>query len=83
MWNRIWRSLFNDALPHDKINFEFLADEFELSGAAIKNIMLNAMIKAASQKIPLNMNHILSCMSEEYDKIGNYVLAQKVIGYKW
>lgn len=81
--NRIWRSLFNDALPHDKINFEFLSDEFELSGASIKNIMLNAMIKAASQKIPLNMNHILSCMSEEYDKIGNYVLAQKVIGYKW
>lgn len=80
--NRIWRSLFNDALPHDKINYEFLSDEFELSGAAIKNIMLNAMIKAASEKIPLNMDHILLCMSEEYDKIGNGVLAQKILGYK-
>lgn len=78
---RIWRSLFTDSLSHDEIDFELLSDKLELSGAEIKNIMLGAMIKAASEKIPLNMKHILSCASEEYDKLENHIFAQKILGY--
>lgn len=78
---RIWRSLFTDSLPHDEIDFGLLSDKLELSGAEIKNIMLGAMIKAASEKIPLNMKHILSCASEEYDKLENHIFAQKILGY--
>lgn len=77
--NQIWHSFFNDDLPHDEIDFEFLSsDDFKLSGAIIKNIMLNAMIRAASEGIPLNMEHIVCCLAEEYRKMGSNIIAEKI-----
>jgi len=67
---QIWQSLFHEGLPHEEIDFDFLSsDDFAFSGAAIKNIMMNAMIKAGAERVPLSMKHLISGIKEEYQKM--------------
>ncbi len=67
---QIWQSLFHEKLPHDTIDFDFLSsDDFAFSGASIKNIMMNAMVRAGAEKIPLNMDHLMYGIKEEYRKM--------------
>lgn len=70
MRKQIWQSLFHEGLPHEEIDFDFLAsDDFAFSCAAIKNIMMNAMVRAGAEKVPLNMKHLISGIKEEYQKM--------------
>ena len=78
MRKQIWQSLFHEGLPHEEIDFDFLSsDDFAFSGAAIKNIMMNAMIKASAEKVPLNMKHLISGIKEEYQKMEITALSGK------
>ena len=52
------------------IDIDYLADNFELSGANIKNIALNAAFIAASRQEITGMEHIMEALQQEYEKSG-------------
>lgn len=66
----IWRSLFIKEVPYKDIDFDFLAQQFEFTGALIKNVMLYAAFKAASEDSAITMKHILKGVMYENKKQG-------------
>ena len=52
------------------LDIEYLAENFELSGAAIKNIAVNAAFLAASRQEITGMEHIMTALQQEYEKSG-------------
>lgn len=64
----LWRKFIPEALPREDIDFDFLADEFDLSPAEIKWTVLSAA--ASAEGLPLSMRHILSALKYEYEKFG-------------
>lgn len=81
MRRQIWESGFADKVPLEDINFEYLARQFEFSGGSIKNIILNAVFKAASEQQPVKMLHILESIRAENAKMGKTMLRQDFAEY--
>lgn len=73
----LWRKFIPEALPRENIDFDFLANAFDLSPAEIKWAALSAAVCADGS--PLSMRHIVSALKYEYEKYG---LAFPDIGYK-
>ncbi|MCH5204676.1 MAG: ATP-binding protein [Oscillospiraceae bacterium] len=73
----LWRKFIPEALPREDIDFEFLADAFDLSPAEIKWAALSAAVFAEGS--PLSMRHIMSALKYEYEKFG---LSFPNVGYK-
>lgn len=66
---QIWMSAFAKSVPlDDEIDFDFLAEKFELAGGNIKNIVLNATFFAASENRSVEMRHILKAVHKENTK---------------
>lgn len=67
----LWEKVFPQRMPLQKdIDIAYLADNFELSGASIKNIALNAAFIAASRQEITGMEHIVTALQQEYEKSG-------------
>lgn len=67
----LWEKVFPRRMPLQKdIDISYLADNFELSGASIKNIALNAAFIAASRQEITGMEHIMTALQQEYEKSG-------------
>lgn len=67
----IWRAHVPDAAPvADEVDFGMLADQMQVAGGNIKNIMLNAAFFAAANGQVIGMEHILRGARREYEKIG-------------
>lgn len=65
----IWESVLSNKVPiASDIDFDYLAQHFELSGGNIKNIVLNAAFYAAADKAPVSMEHIIKAMVMENTK---------------
>lgn len=77
---QIWQSMFQKELPYKEIDFDFLADRFEFSGAAIKNIVFNAAVLAAKEEC-LTMRHIIQSLAQEYRKMGQLVIREEFAEY--
>lgn len=73
----LWRRFIPEALPREDIDFDFLANAFDLSPAEIKWAALSAAVCADGS--PLSTRHIISVLKYEYEKFG---LAFPNIGYK-
>lgn len=71
----LWESMLDDEVPQEEIDFEYLASQFSLSGAQIKNIVLNACYKAAAAEGVLCMKHILEAVFQEGQKEGSLMLS--------
>jgi hypothetical protein len=68
---RIWRAHFPAEAPRgEDIDFEFLARQFKLAGGNIKNIALNAALRAAGEKAAIEMKHLILATKSEYQKQG-------------
>jgi len=68
---QLWQKVFPKQMPlSGDIDIDYLADNFELSGAAIKNIALNAAFIAASRQEITGMEHIMTALQQEYEKSG-------------
>lgn len=66
---QLWRHAFPAQTPlAEDIDFDFLAESFELSGGSIKNITLGAVFLAAAEHIPISMRHILRALQQEMEK---------------
>ena len=68
---QLWEKVFPRQMPlGDDIDIEYLAQNFELSGASIKNIAVNAAFLAASRQRITGMEHIMAALQQEYEKSG-------------
>jgi SpoVK/Ycf46/Vps4 family AAA+-type ATPase len=68
---RIWRQVFPAAAPRsERIDFGFLSRKFQLTGANIKNVAVNAAFLAASNGGVIDMPHIIKAIKREFQKMG-------------
>jgi hypothetical protein len=77
----LWRRMLPDELPLvGAIDFELLADRFELAGGHIRNIVLRAAYLAAADGEGLAMQHILRAAESEYRDRGRLVARGRLAG---
>ena len=77
----IWETVFPKIAPLDCIDFDLLANEFELSGAGIKNSALHAGFLAASDhdvNSKITIQHIIQGIKNEYTKVGKVLTNQQL-----
>lgn len=72
----IWNALFSGKLPHKEVDFNFLAERFELSGAVIKNVVWNAAVLAVEEGY-VTMKHLVQSLALEYRKMGQLVIREE------
>lgn len=71
----LWKSFVTNKVPLEKdIDFQYLAEQFEMTGGSIKNAMLTALFLAASQKQKCSIIHILKGIKQELQKQGKVLL---------
>jgi hypothetical protein len=66
----IWRQSMPEAAPVQDLDFEFLANQFRLSGGAIRNSALAAAFMAAEDGSPITMQHLAMGIKREFQKLG-------------
>ncbi|NEO85806.1 MAG: ATP-binding protein [Spirulina sp. SIO3F2] len=64
----IWRRVFPQQTPTQKLDYELLA-QLEVAGGNIKSIAMNAAFIAAKADEPIQMKHLLQAARSEYIKI--------------
>ncbi len=72
----LWEYMLDEPVPREEIDFEYLASQFELSGAQIKNIALNACCQAAAAGVRLQMKHLVEGIFQEGQKEGKLMLSE-------
>jgi hypothetical protein len=65
----IWRHCLASA-PVDELDFDFIADRFDLVGGAIRNASLTAAFLAAARNEPVTMPDVLRATVQEMTKLG-------------
>lgn len=67
----MWKRAFPDKLPLVDIDYDYLVNNFELSGSNIKNIALHsAFLAAADGSGTVGMKHLIAALKNEYSKSG-------------
>ena len=76
----IWQRTFPENAPcSPDLDLEFLAQNFEITGANIRNIALSAAFLAADDGGVIKMVHLVQAMRREYQKMGQ-ILRDKDLG---
>ncbi len=76
----IWQKIFPKNAPCDSsLDLKFLAQNFEITGASIRNIALTAAFLAADDHEVIEMIHIIQAIQREYQKMG-HVLRDRDLG---
>lgn len=76
----IWQTIFPKNAPCSPyLDLEFLAQNFEITGANIRNIALSAAFLAADDGGVIEMVHLIRAMRQEYQKMGQ-ILRDKDLG---
>lgn len=71
---RIWKTLFPVGVPRSPdIDFEYLTNRFRLAGGNIRNIIISAAFLAASEKVVVDMKHLLHATRRELQKMGRLI----------
>ena len=69
-------------MPVDgELDLEYLASQFELSGALIKNTVMSAAFLAADEGEAVNMRHILRAVRKQLSKQGRVLLREDLGKY--
>ena len=67
----IWRRVFPAEAPLAQIDFDYLVENFELSGSNIKNIAVHsAFLAAADGADAIGMQHVVAALKNEFTKSG-------------
>ncbi len=71
---RLWRTMLpTEAAVAADIDYESLADRYEMSGGYIKNAALRAAFLAADEGVPISMRHLTRAARSEYQAMGKVV----------
>ncbi|MCR5503016.1 MAG: ATP-binding protein [Lachnospiraceae bacterium] len=80
----IWKSSFGSGVPvSEDIDYDFLAEKFELSGGEIKNIVLNAVFYGAAEGGEVAMRHIMKAVYRENTKLKRIAFDGDYGGYAY
>ena len=72
---QIWQQIWPDAIPlSSDLDLDFLARQFEVTGASIRNIALTAAFLAASDGGNITHHHLLGALRREYQKMGKILM---------
>ena len=78
IWSRIWPK---DTPRDPDLDLEFMAYQFELPGANIRNIALRAAFLAASDGGTVQMKHLIIALQREYQKMGKMLMGEQLGAY--
>ncbi len=68
---KIWEKTIPSAMPvGDDVDFDFLAEKFEITGSGIKNAVYGAAFLAAAKEKPVGMEEFILAVKREYEKNG-------------
>lgn len=71
---RIWQGIWPAATPvAPEVDWDFLAQQFKLSGGHIRNVALAAAFLAAENGQMVTMKHLLQATRREFQKMGKVV----------
>ena len=65
----LWHKMFPPQAPREDLSLDFFADHFELSGSAIKEVVVNAAFIAAKDGV-IRDSHIQEALKLHYEKAG-------------
>ena len=75
---RIWEKIWPDTLPIDpEINWQVLAEQFEITGGNIRNIALGAAFLAAEEEKKITSRYLKQAIRREYQKMGQPLMDSK------
>jgi hypothetical protein len=67
----IWNKAFPEQVPRSNdLDLKFLADNLQISGGNIKNVVVNSAFLAAKKSEPVSMSHIVLAIKREFEKMG-------------
>jgi AAA+ superfamily predicted ATPase len=78
IWEQIWPQHTPRSLDLD---LDFLAQQFEIPGANIRNIALRAAFLAADDGGMVSMEHLIGAVRREYQKMGKILMVEELGGY--
>ena len=71
---KLWQSVFPQEVDVSEIDFEYLAEKFEISGSMIKASAVAATFLAVRANSKLLMEHVMQALKAEMNKNGNLIL---------
>ncbi|MBQ4347548.1 MAG: ATP-binding protein [Firmicutes bacterium] len=78
---RVWKEAFSGAPFDSDVDFNFLAEKFELSPASIKQVILNASFLSAAESDSISMKNIFKALRNEYSKNDKIMLKEELENY--
>ncbi len=71
---KLWRTMLPaEAAVAGDLDFDNLADKYEMSGGYIKNAALRAAFLAADEGVPISMRHLTRAARSEYQAMGKVI----------
>ncbi|MCL1856162.1 MAG: ATP-binding protein [Kiritimatiellaeota bacterium] len=78
----LWQGMFPREAPlHSDIDFAYLAENYEISGGVIKNIVISAAFCAASEQTQISMKHVVTALQIELAKQGKVLIKEDLGRY--
>jgi ATP-dependent 26S proteasome regulatory subunit len=79
---RIWEKVFPNQAPcSPDIDFNFLARQFSISGADIRNIASSAAYLAANNGQVITMTHLVRAIRRQHQKVGKILMPEELGEY--
>lgn len=69
MRHDIWADCLTLQLPHEELDLDYLAKQFDFTGGTIKNVVYTACVMAIHDNKKLCMEHVLNAVRAEYEKM--------------
>lgn len=70
----LWKSMFPSEAPLDKsVDFHFLAERFEMTGAMIRSAALSSAFTAAAANRSISMSDIIPAVKKQFAKFGKNI----------
>lgn len=74
----LWKNMFPSAAPLDKgVDFSFLAERFEMTGAMIRSAALSSAFTAAADDRSISMSDIIPAVKKQFAKFGKNIAASE------
>lgn len=78
---RLWKTIIPEEVPREEeLDFEYLAENFEMSGSSIKETLTNAAYLAAAEGSSLANRHLVEAVKVNFAKYGK-ILTDEDFGY--